>query len=299
MQMSKCTENRNLQTIPENTDLYLVHDNRSGGKLEIVIPVFNEEKRISNILNYYKEFDIVLLDGGSTDRTIELVIQGGATVYTRVGEAVGENHFTYYTNTLSKSGYSFYMMADELINKNDLKEAARYLQHENTVIGVRKIEWIYGEEIKTKRSPGLGMARGFQRGRAAYDPYHIHNSLLYVNNPDMPTKLIVYDLHHLHIKSIKNEYGKFGRYIDIEIRQLREKKTTFLSYLRRFVIPILVLAFWRIWFNKTTIQCKFFRILELVIVAQLAIMCWIEQNFMPPAEKQMTDYSSKYFEGTQ
>lgn len=295
--MSKHIESRNLQTIPENTGLNLVHDNRSGEKLEIVIPVFNEEKRINNILNYYKEFDIVLMDDGSTDRTIEMAIQGGASVCMKEEKAVGESHFVYYANKITKSGYCFYMMADEFIEKDDLKEAARHLQSENTVIGVRKIEWIYGEEPKTKRSPTLGMARGFRRGSAAYDPYCLHNSLHYINNFDVPMKMFIYDLHHLHIKTIKKEYGKFGRYLDTEIRQRREKKATFYQYFRRFFVPIMVLIFWRVWLNKTSLHCKLFRIMELFIVMQLAIMCWIEQKFMPTEEKQMAEYASRYFEG--
>lgn len=296
--MKKYSESKKWQTIPENTGLDVIHDNRTGDKLEIVIPVLNEEKRIGNILNYYKEFDIVLMDGGSTDRTIEMAIQSGATVYKRVGESIGENHFTYYVNKITKSGYCFYMMADEFIDKKDLEEASRHLQSSNAVISVRKIEWIYGEEPKTKSST-IGMVRGMQRGSAAYDPYHLHNSLQYISNTAEKKKNFVYDLHHLHIKSMRNEYGKFGRYLDIEIRQLRENKATFLRYLRIFVIPILMSAFWRVWFNKTTVQCKLFRIMELVLVAQLALMCWIEQKYMHTVEEQMADYSSKYFDGMQ
>lgn len=295
LKLSKCNEYRNLQIVPENTGLDVIHDNRSGEKLEIVLPVFNEEKRIGNILNYYKNFDIVLMDDGSTDRTIELAIQGGATVYRRVGESIGENHFTYYANKITKSGYCFYMMADEFIEKSDLKEAYRHLQSENAVIGVRKIEWIYGEEPRREISSTLGMARGFRRGDAVYDPFDIHNSLHYTNNPDVPIHMVVYDLHHLHIKSMKDEYGKFGRYLYIEIEQMRNRKSTFYRYLRRFVFPIVLSIFWRVWFNKTSLHCKLFKIMEMVIILQLAIMCWIEQKFMPGRERQLTDYSTKYF----
>jgi hypothetical protein len=56
-----------------------------------------------------------------------------------------------------------------------------------------------------------------------------------------------------------------------------------------------VAVFWRIWFNKTSIPCKLFRILELVMASQLAMMCWIEKKFMPSVDEQMACYSSKYF----
>ena len=279
---------------PENTNLNLIQDKRSGIKLEIVIPVFNEENRIDNILNYYKEFDIVLLDGGSTDQTINKAIESGVTVYSRVGEACGENHFTYYVNFVSKSGYCFYMMADELIDINNLTKAAEHLKNKNTIIGVRKIEWIYGAEPKIRRSPSKGMPRGFCKGFAIYDPYNLHNSLLYNPNDGLHFEMIVYDLHHLHIKNIKKEYGKYGGYIDIEIKQLIQTGAPISKYCRKFIIPIFMFIFWRAWFNNTKFQFKVFKTLELSVYALLALMCWIEQKFFPSIEKQSTGYSSKY-----
>jgi glycosyltransferase involved in cell wall biosynthesis len=298
--MSKTAKTRGLSKILENTSLDLIRDNRSGERLEIVIPVFNEEKRIANILNYYKDFDIVLLDGGSTDQTIQMAINSGATIFSRIGdEGVGENHFTYYVNQITKSGYCFYMMADEFINNNDLKECAEHLKNKNSVIRVRKIEWIYGEKPRANMSKNLGMARGFVRGSAAYSPYSLHNSLHYSNNFDEPVKIYIYDLHHLHLKSIKDEYGRVGRYLDVEVNQFRAEKSSFFKYFRRYVIPVLMLIFWRVWFNKTTIQCKFFNILELTVTALLALMCWMEQNFFPSTDTQLRNYSSYYSNKTE
>lgn len=293
--MTKYDEQESPQQNPENTGLEIIYDNRSGEKLEIVLLVFNEERRIGNILNYYKnDFDIVLLDGGSTDRTIEMAVRGGASIYRRVGDSIGENHFTYYNNKITKSGYCFYMMADHFIEKSDLKKAFKHLQNKNTVIGVSQIEWFYGEEPKTKIMPNLGMARGFQRGSAVYDPNKLHDSLQYANNFDATRKIFVYKLHHLHIRSIKNEYGKIGRYLDIEIRQFLNQKATPYQYFRRFVVPILVCAFYRVWFNKTSFRSKFVKIMELVVSAQLAMMCWVEQKFMPTVEEQLAQYSLRY-----
>ncbi len=295
--MSIYGDNMSLQTIPENTGLHLIHDNRSGDKLEIVIPVFNEENRIDNILNYYgANFDIVLMDAGSSDRTIEMAIQGGASVYERLGEDAGENHFTFYTNKITKSGYCFYMMADEFIKKSDLKEAYRYLQSGNIVIAVRKIEWIFGEEPKAKMSPASGMVRGLQRNCAAYDPFKMHDSLRYIDNSFAPKKMIVYDLHHLHIKSVKNEYGKFGRYLYIEMSQFIKTGATLYQYFRRYVAPIVIFVFWRAWFNNTSLPAKFFKIMEMVAMTQLSIMCWIEQKFMPSIDEQSAIYSLMYID---
>jgi len=294
--MRKYSESSKWQTIPENTGLDVIHDNRTGDKLEIVIPVFNEEKRIGNILSYYKEFDIVLMDGGSTDRTIEMAIKSGATVYRRVGEPIGENHFVYYVNKITKSGYCFYMMADHFIKKSYLKEAYLNLQNENSVVFVRVIEWFYGEDPKMNLSKNYGLARGFRRGSATFDPYKFHDSLHYKTDHNSPKKIFVYDLHHLHIRSIKNEYGKIGRYLDAEINQLINKKASFYQYFRRFVVPVMLFIFLRAWFNKTSLHRKVLKLMELTISAQIAVMCWIEQKYMPSVEDQIAEYSSKYCE---
>ncbi len=284
----------NVVKIPENTDLKLVFDGRSGAALEIIIPVLNEEKRIGTILKYYKNFDVVLLDGGSSDRTIEMAELHGATVFRRVGEAIGENHFTFYANTLSKSGYCFYMMADEYISKQDLSEAYAQLKKINAVVGVRKVEWIYGEEPAIIRKSNLGMARGFRSGTAAWDPYKIHNSLLYASDCELPEKMVVYDLHHLHIKDVKNEYGKMGRYLNIEVAQMMQSGAKFGVYFRRFAVPFLVQLVWRVWFNKTSFPHKMFKLAEMATAMMLAFMSWLELKFMPTFDGQLTQYKSKY-----
>lgn len=292
--MKSLSEKTQLNVTPDKTGLIKIHDNRSGKNLEIVIPVFNEELRISNILRYYKEFDIVLLDGGSTDRTIEMAIQSGASIYKRVGEHFGENHFVFYNNTLSKSGYCFYMMADHYIEIDDLRDAFMHLKSKDSVIYVRVIEWFYGQNPKAKLPNNFGLARGFRKGTAAFDPHKFHDSLHFLNNSNELGNIFVYDLHHLHVRSIKIEYGKLGRYLDTEVRQFLQKKATSYKYIRRFIIPLIMFAFYRVFFNKLTPYRKILKIMELAISAQIAFANKIEQKYMPTIDEQTNIYSSIY-----
>ena len=287
---------RVLIKIPENTGLVLVHDYRSGGRLELVMPVLNEEKRILNLINYYKDFDIVLMDGGSTDRTIELAEQERVSVFRRTGPHCGENHFVFYANMVSKSGYSFYMMADEFIEANELLDASLKLAGiTNCVINVKKIESIYGCAVRMKKvPPQYGMARGFCRGSAAYDPYDIHNSLHFRGESNVQAKMYIYDIHHLHVKSIKNEYGKMGLYLDIEVDQKIYKKLSFYKYVRRFLVPLLFFVLWRSWFNGLSLSRNLSRALELSTTLHLAAMCWLEQKYLPNIEIQNEIYAERY-----
>lgn len=277
--------------------LELIVDNRSGTKLELVIPVYNEEKRLDNLLRYYgMDFDFVLLDGGSTDGTLGMASQRGCTVYRRRGrESVGENHYVYYVNEVTKSGYCFYLMADEFISHQDLLTAHKLLQEEECYIGIRKIEWIYGEAPKTaKVSRHLPTPRGLRRGRARYDSCRLHNSLHYLPPADGSVKYYVFDLDHLHIKSVKAEFGKFGNYTDTEISVFISNNGGIYPYFRRYIVSFVLQAFWRIWFNKTTFERKMVKIAELLVYMHLAFLCWLEHKYMPSPGEQMEIYSRKY-----
>ncbi len=74
---------------------------RSKGKeyLSIVIPVLNEEDYIGELLSYLKGFcsdhttEILVVDGGSTDKTVQLASDAGATVLQSAkGRAVQMNY---------------------------------------------------------------------------------------------------------------------------------------------------------------------------------------------------------------
>lgn len=286
--MIKNSKSRSLLTIPENTGLNLICDNRSGARLEIVIPVLNEEKRIGNILHYYKGFDIVFLDGGSNDMTIEMAIQRGATVYSRVGDAVGENHFTYYVNTMSKSGYCFYMMADEFIKKEDLLDALPKLQQRRCVIFGRKIEWLYG--VRVNRPPSI-MPRGICRGGAMYDSEKLHDSLR------CPKEIeeIYIDIHHLHVWSMKYFLGQAGKYAHIEVEQFMRSDRPIWRFIRRFFVSEVLMLPRKLWNQRNaSLAILLFMILVGMTMPLIGLLCFIEQRFLLSPEKQLELYAKFY-----
>lgn len=288
------TVNKNLISIPENIDLNLIFDNRSGNSMEIVIPVYNEEKRLPALIELYRPFDLVLLDGGSNDKTIEMALHNGVTVYRRIGESLGENHFTLYANTISKSGRVFYLMADEYVNIADLKNADKILKINNGVARIRKIEWIYCEAPAIERHDRFGMARGFRAGTALWDPHSLHDSLKYSDRIESTVLAPIYDLQHFHIKDVRSEYGKIGRYTDIEVSQMRMRKSGFFAFVRRYFVPFFAQLLWRVWFNKTSISRKLFKLAEMNVSIWLAFMAYLQQNYMPSTDEQLKFYS-KFF----
>ena len=272
---------------PEYTGLELIIDNRSGACLEIVIPVFNEEKRIVNILNYYKEFDIVLLDGGSTDKTIDIAFAKNASVFSRLGMNIGENHFVYYLNNLTKSGRCFYMSGDDYVERSELKKVSELLVKGDCQIYGRRIDWFYG--IKASK-PTCLLPKGFNKGDAVYDPTNLHDTLSYARQS---TNKLIVDVQHLHIFSMKDDYGKFGNYIYHEVSQLRKSANPIKAFMVRFLklgrdlqlgFVRFPKKFWLIIFLLAQFFASFF----------LFLMSFIEQSKLNTKDEQIKKYEKMY-----
>lgn len=273
--------------------LDLVFDNRSGNKLEIVLPVYNEEKRIKNLfIAYAKEYDIVLLDGGSTDRTEELAKQYGVTFYKRVGESIGENHFIYYLNNISKSKKCFYMFADEFIELSQIAIVDNLLKNTNTVIYGNRVDWLYCKKINSSKYGGT--PRGATSGNFQYDSLNLHNSILLTNSNCLKQWV---DVHHLHLWSMKKYFGTAGLYAYFEVEQMRKSNFTFIKFLKRFVFNELVKLPFRLIKN---INLGFFRLLWMVVMSHiillLGIVSFIEQKYLKD-EKEQLEFYKKFYTG--
>jgi glycosyltransferase involved in cell wall biosynthesis len=212
--------------------LEIIQDNRSGHRLELVVPTFNEEKRIGNILRYYGDtFDVVLLDDGSSDRTVPMAFEAGATVFRRIGQAIGDAHFVYYANEVTKSGLCFYLFADEFIGKSDLETVYQELRDRRSLVLVRKVEWFYCKRMITFNHTER---RGFRKGCARHDPDNLHENLKAIDLPSEQICERLFELHHLQIWSVRGRFGKAGIYGHIEVEQLRRAKHPFWRFFRRY-----------------------------------------------------------------
>ena len=273
------------------TGLTLIRDNRSGTKLEVVVPTFNEARRIGNILTCYgQEFDVVLLDDGSVDGTVDLAIQAGATVYRRVGEGIGENHYVHYVNDLSKSGCCFYLFADEFIKKADLRATFAALQDPPCVVLGKRVDWVYGLQLF---SPSSSTPRGQSRGSPVYNPNRLHASLEFRTDPS--PRLLEFDVLHLHRWSMKDYYGQSGRYAYQEVEQFRRQKHPLRLFLRRFVAAEFIRLPGRIWRErKRGFAFVCWMTFMSMTVFLLGVLSWIEQRFLMRPDEQLKLYAKFY-----
>ena len=270
--------------------LELVVDNRSGTKLELVVPVLNEEKRIGNIFRYYgTDFDIVLMDGGSTDATIDLAIRSGGTVFRRRGpDYVGENHFVHYANHVTKSGYSFYLFADEFVEREDIFDAWIKLQKRRCVILGRRIDWLYGRRINR---PSSTTPRGMRRGDAIYNPEKLHASLEYSKGLEE----IQIDIHHCQIWSMKHYFGQAGSYAYTEVEQFLKSDKPIWRFIRRFFISEVLMLPRRLWYQRNDgLASLSWMVLVSLTIPLIGLLCLIEQRFLLSPEEQLEGYAKFY-----
>ena len=85
--------------------LELIHDNRNGRRMEIVIPTFNEAARAERIVSHYaSRFDVVVHDDDSADSTVALAIAAGGTVFRRTVKNIApEAHLTHHMSELTRA----------------------------------------------------------------------------------------------------------------------------------------------------------------------------------------------------
>jgi glycosyltransferase involved in cell wall biosynthesis len=272
--------------------LEIIEDHRSGDRLEIVVLTYNEEERLPNILGCYADrFDVVVLDGGSTDRTVDIALQAGATVYRRLGEAVGESFFAHYANETTRSGLSFYLLADEYIPVGELSLVEQELRDRSVAVLCDKAEWMYGRRMRTvnRTEP-----RGFRKGAARYNPDTLHENLEIVGEPAQICSR-PFGLHHLHIWSVRAYFGKIGTYTLIEIEQMRRAKHGVGRFTRRYVASLIGFPATKVWRERgmglpRALFWMLFDLAELTI----ALLGVLEQNSLMSPREQLALYSQFY-----
>lgn len=271
--------------------LDLIIDNRSGIKLELIFYVFNEEKRIENAFRYYgKDFDIVLMDGGSTDATIDVAIRAGATVFRRTGyEIPGHAHFVFYANHVTKSGFSFCLLADEFVEKDALLNAFSRMQQSRCVILGKRIDWVYGHRIK---KPPTITPLGVCKGDAIYDPEYVHASMKCAKGV---VEKIYLDVDHFHVWSMKRYFGQAGAYAYSEVELFLKSDRPVWRFVRRFFISEVLMLPRRLWYLRNDGLARLsWMVLMSLTIPLIGLLSLIEQRFLMSPEKQLELYAEFY-----
>lgn len=105
--------------------------------VSIIIPTKNSAKYLKNCLQSiknqnYKDIEIIVIDGGSKDKTLEIAKKFGANIYTYYPKVkIGQFDAPYKRNygvKKARGEYVYYLDADMELTKNVITDAVKLLQ---------------------------------------------------------------------------------------------------------------------------------------------------------------------------
>ena len=114
----------------------------SSTKVSVIIPAFNEEPNIGGLVGgvrlLYPEFEIVVIDDGSTDGTVDAACQAGATVY-RHPYNIGNGAAIKSGIRVASGDVLVFMDADGQHDPEDVKRLLENLPEYDMVVGARSM----------------------------------------------------------------------------------------------------------------------------------------------------------------
>lgn len=141
-------------------------------KVSIIIPVYNAEKYISNILESLinqtlKEFEIICVNDGSTDNTLETLNEYSKRderikVYSKNNEGVSKARF--YGIKQANSKYIAFADADDTVEENFLEEMYNNIEKNKSdiaICGFKRIDYetkkVLSQEMKKEKNKTIDM----------------------------------------------------------------------------------------------------------------------------------------------
>lgn len=222
-------------------------------KISVVLAVFNEEENLKVCLESIKElaWEIVIVDGGSTDKTLEIAKEFNARIIQTNNPPV----FHINKNKAIDAALGDWILqldADEVVSRELLEEVKRVISKKSDIVGY----WIPRKNFFLGRFLSKGgqypdyTLRLYRRGKGRLPGKDVHEQAKVLGKVDY----LKNDLLHRRDKNFSNYMERFNRYTDLYSRQLREQNVSlnFVSFLNFiFVKP-------SIWFLMSYIRHKGF-----------------------------------------
>jgi len=180
-------------------------------KLSVGLITYNEEKDLSRTLNAVKEIadEIVIVDNGSTDRTIEIAEKYGAKVYSEKWKGYGLQK----NSVIDKCNGDWILLidADEEITV-PLKERIKGIINDQDVLcKVYKVNFLticFGKKIRYGGWSNFYRIRLFARNSGRFDDKVVHENFITSES----VGLIKEEINHYTYNSLEDYFNKFNDY---------------------------------------------------------------------------------------
>lgn len=221
--------------------------------LSVVLAVYNEEENLSDCLSSVKDLadEIVIVDGGSSDKTIEIARQYGVKIKITTNKPIFHVNKQMAIDMATKD-WVLQLDADERVTPELRKEIRSVVNRQSLVVGywIPRKNWFLGRFLtKGGQYPDYTL-RLYKKGKGRLPQKSVHEQAIvegeteYLKNP----------LIHIADPSFSRYLIRFNRYTDLIANELREQKIGYTPIMT--VKYILVLPLW--WFFLSYIRHKGF-----------------------------------------
>jgi glycosyltransferase involved in cell wall biosynthesis len=217
-------------------------------KLSIGLITYNEEKNLARTLDSIIEIanEIVIVDSGSTDKTLEIAGKYNASIYSEKWKGYGMQK----NSVIEKCAGEWILLidADEEISKELRKKIKEIISDKNSkkVYKANFTAVCFGKKIKHGGWSNHYRVRLFQKGAGKYNDREVHEK--FITNEE--TGLLKEEIYHHTYEDLEDYFNKFNRYTSESANQYKrqnKKKAFIIFYLdslfKFFKMYILKLGF--------------------------------------------------------
>lgn len=188
-------------------------------KVAVTIITLNEAPHIAAAIDSVTWADeIVVVDAGSTDGTVEIARRRGARVEMRAwsGYVDQKNHAA----SLATYDWIFSLDADERVPPDLASEIRTLLATEPSLHGYRvaRVAFHLGRWIRTTDFYPDFQTRLYDRRAARWRGVYVHESVVV----DGPVGRLTSELHHYSYRDLTDQFDRIAKYSELAARQMHE-----------------------------------------------------------------------------